>query len=339
MDTLRWILLILGIVILAGIYLAGRMRATRRPHRPQDDPMEHEDLEQVHIRADDPYADVPPGDESYVDVPPADAPHAVPLRAEDPYADAPHMDPGHERPVTEPGGDFAGDLEGLQALVNEEAKESETVRRLTPRPEEAGKRKASPRPRRDPAAGIRRWLASLSLPRLPWRRPSAGKVSGTEPTQTKASGEAAVTPAPQEEEKILVLHVQAPEGEVFLGVDLEAALEELGMHFGDMDIYHLKLSDGQREHTLFSLANMVKPGTFDPEQMHAFTTPGVSLFLRLPGPCNPVESFEAMLTCADRLAEHLGGQVLDASRSTLTPQGRQHTREEVRQWALRAGLI
>jgi cell division protein ZipA len=308
MDTLRWILLILGIVILAGIYLAGRMRATRRPRRPQDDPMEHDDLEQVHIRADDP------------------------------YADAPRIDPEEEAPVTEPGGDFVGDLEGLQALVNEEAKEVPTVRRLTPRPEEGhGKRKASPPPRRGLAAGIRHWLASLSLPRPPWRRPARGKAAG--PAQTKASGTSAPSAAPQEEEKILVLHVQAPEGEVFLGVDLEAVLEELGMRFGDMDIYHLKLSDGQREHTLFSLANMVKPGTFDPEQMHAFTTPGVSLFLRLPGPCNPVESFEAMLTCADRLAERLGGRVLDASRSTLTPQGRQHTREEVRQWALRAGLI
>ncbi|MBK1691531.1 cell division protein ZipA [Ectothiorhodospira mobilis] len=310
MDTLRWILLILGIMILAGIYLAGRMRATRRPRRPQDDPMEHDDLEQVHIRADDP------------------------------YADAPRIDPEEEAPVTEPGGDFAGDLEGLQALVNEEAKEVTTVRRLTPRPEEeSGRRKAPPRPGRGLAAGIRRWLASLSPSRLPWRRPSADKASGTEPPGRKDSGEEASTSIPREEEKILVLHVQAPEGEVFLGVDLEAALEELGMRFGDMDIYHLKLSDGQREHTLFSLANMVNPGTFDPEQMHAFTTPGVSLFLRLPGPCNPVESFEAMLTCADRLAEHLGGQVLDASRSTLTLQGRQHTREEVRQWALRAGLI
>ncbi|MFP4079634.1 MAG: cell division protein ZipA [Ectothiorhodospira sp.] len=319
MDTLRWILLLLGVMILAGIYLFGRMRAPRHlRRRREEEALENEDLDQVHIRA------------------------------EDPYADAPRLDPDRDEVVTEPGGAFGGDLEQLQALVNEEAKEIPTVRRITPRPEEDSPRTGpgSPKGGRglQPGALVRRWLSPLFGNRArrrggaPSGRPAAagttGEMAGGPDGETADAGA-----GPAQDEKILVLHVTAPEGEVFLGVDLEAALEELGMRFGDMDIYHLKLSDGQQEHTLFSLANMVKPGTFDPEQMQAFTTPGVSLFLRLPGPCNPVESFEAMLTCADRLAEYLGGQVLDASRSTLTPQARQHTREEVRQWALRAGLI
>ncbi|HSP01571.1 MAG TPA: cell division protein ZipA [Thioalkalivibrio sp.] len=53
MDALRWILLILGVVVLAGIYVAGRMRAAnRRPRDLMDEAVERDGLEQIHIRAD-----------------------------------------------------------------------------------------------------------------------------------------------------------------------------------------------------------------------------------------------------------------------------------------------
>jgi cell division protein ZipA len=80
---------------------------------------------------------------------------------------------------------------------------------------------------------------------------------------------------------------------------------------------------------VFSVVNMVKPGWFDPQAMHEFETPGISLFLQLPGPLAAIVAFDILVAEANALAEALGGSLQDASHSTLTQQTVQHLREEV----------
>lgn len=123
-----------------------------------------------------------------------------------------------------------------------------------------------------------------------------------------------------DEELILTLHV-ARERPI-AGAELYAAMLEEGLGFGRMDIYHA-------DDDAFSVANMVEPGTFDPVNPDAFSTPGVTLFAVLPGPVTAGPTLERMLSCAKGLADALGASVLDETRSVLTRQTESHLRERV----------
>ena len=69
--------------------------------------------------------------------------------------------------------------------------------------------------------------------------------------------------------------------------------------------------------------------------MQDLHTPGLSLFLRLPGPGEPGAALEALLDCAHGLAAHLDGEVQDETRSAMTAQTEAHLRERVGEWAVR----
>lgn len=136
---------------------------------------------------------------------------------------------------------------------------------------------------------------------------------------------------PQEDfEKIVSLFVQAPEGQVIRGPDLVVAAEKAGLVFGAMNIFH-RLVDGRPEQgPIFSVANMVKPGSFDLAHLEQLETPGLSFFMTLPGPLPGLDAWEAMQPAAQRMAELLGAQVLDDKRNTLGRQRVAHLRDELR---------
>ena len=125
--------------------------------------------------------------------------------------------------------------------------------------------------------------------------------------------------------KIVTLHVVAPEGAILPPEALYEMFERRGYHHGDMSIYH-SVYEGR---TVFSIARMVKPGTFDPDDLSTFETPGLALILQLPGPVAADTAFEVMLSEAFEIAGELGGSVLDANRSTLGRQTEQHLREGI----------
>lgn len=139
-------------------------------------------------------------------------------------------------------------------------------------------------------------------------------------------------PAQMPVERIVSLFVMAREGQAFNGADLIVAAEKAGLEYGDMGIYH-RLVDGKREAgPIFSVANMVKPGSFDLTRLDALRTPGLSFFMTLPGPVTALDAWDAMLPAAQRLAELLDGQVLDEERNALGRQRIAHIRDELRGW-------
>ncbi len=133
-------------------------------------------------------------------------------------------------------------------------------------------------------------------------------------------------------ERIVTLFVMAREGSHFNGSDLIVAAEKAGLEFGDMGIYH-RLVDGKRElGPIFSVANMLKPGSFDLARLDALRTPGLSFFMTLPAPLPALDAWDTMLPTAQRMAELLDGQVLDEERNALGRQRIAHIRDELRGW-------
>jgi len=134
-----------------------------------------------------------------------------------------------------------------------------------------------------------------------------------------------------EASKIVTLHVVAPEGQLMHGAHLLEQFEQRGYHFGEMNIFH-SMHEGQ---IVFSVAKLVKPGSFDIRDVDSFQTPGISLILQLPGPVAADVAFEVLLSEAHEIADALGATVLDADRSTLSKQTVQHMREGINEYVHR----
>ena len=116
-------------------------------------------------------------------------------------------------------------------------------------------------------------------------------------------------------ETVLVLNIIARDGASLSGKSINSIAHANNMVFGDMSIYHRM---DQNDQPLFSMINMVKPGMFDPSTIHELETPGVSLFLQLPGPANASAAFDDMLQVAYRMSDALEARVCDRSRQPLT---------------------
>jgi cell division protein ZipA len=113
---------------------------------------------------------------------------------------------------------------------------------------------------------------------------------------------------------VLVLHVVSKAGELLQGAELLPALLSLNFKFGDMEIFHRHIDNAGTGKVLFSLANIVKPGVFDPDDMEQFVTEGVVLFMTLPCYGDPKMNFTIMLNSAMQLAEDLDAELLDGKR-------------------------
>lgn len=133
-------------------------------------------------------------------------------------------------------------------------------------------------------------------------------------------------------ERIVTLFVAARAGETLASSDVVVAAEKAGLQFGDMGIFHRLVLGKVVDGPVFSMANMVKPGNFDMTQLDTVRTPGVTLFMTLPGPLPALDAWEMLLPTVQRLAELLGAQVLDEGRNALGRQRIAHLRDELRAW-------
>lgn len=131
-------------------------------------------------------------------------------------------------------------------------------------------------------------------------------------------------------ERIVTLYVSAPEGRLLDGSDVVVAAEKVGLVYGHMQIFH-RLVDGKPEAgPVFSVANMLKPGHFDMNALASMRTPGISLFMTLPGPLPALDAWDMLLPTAQRLAELLDAQLLDDKHNALGRQRIGNIREELR---------
>ncbi len=110
---------------------------------------------------------------------------------------------------------------------------------------------------------------------------------------------------------VLVLFVVGSEQGQILGKDLLRNLNEIGFKYGDMNIFHHHQHVTGNGPVLYSLANMMQPGTFDLDTINDIAVDGILLFLTLPSKQDARVVFSMMLGNAQRLADNLGAQILD----------------------------
>ncbi|WP_313218496.1 cell division protein ZipA [Stenotrophomonas sp.] len=136
--------------------------------------------------------------------------------------------------------------------------------------------------------------------------------------------------ATQDFDKIVSLFVAARAGEQLRGEDIVVAAEKTGLVFGHMNVFH-RLVEGHPERgPIFSMASIMKPGSFDMANIREMETPAIAFFLTLPAPLTALDAWEKMLPTVQRMGELLDGVVLDDSRATLGRQRVAHIRDELR---------
>ncbi|MDX1609635.1 MAG: cell division protein ZipA C-terminal FtsZ-binding domain-containing protein, partial [Halofilum sp. (in: g-proteobacteria)] len=240
MDSLRWILLLIGAVVVAAIWWSGYRRSRERDETLFE-----------RARRD-------PGD---------DATTGSGGRAEQP----PDIDISLHPPDLE---DLpAGDLDRLFGAGREDP--------------DAG---SSPAESTDDEAAVAGPDQSVET--------GARADAATDSAADAGSGRSA--PEAPAVERLEAIYVVAPRGERFIGSRLRKLFASHELQHGELDIFHRHDADGR---VLFSVANVVEPGTFDPATMDTLSTPGLALFVRLPGPPSAEIAFDRMVATARALAE------------------------------------
>jgi cell division protein ZipA len=281
---LRWILLALSLVFLAGVWWWGRRHSTQAPGNaalreitPTVEPVRHD--------------------------PPAAAAVSEVEAAPDPQAREWGVPPFEPLSIHTQEYDRVPILDGPMMV-------------------EADRAPAAPAPAPSGAPDTAR-VAAPTFGRVP----TQGHVPTLLPENSdRTAAVSAQTPNVSEQQKIITVRVCAP-GEVrWPGAALLSALELHGLAYGRYQVFHRRHSDGR---SLFCVASLIEPGTFDVARMSSEEFRGVTLFAVLPGPVEPLLTVDELLGAARGLAQELAGMVQDSKGMPMSPQRAAALRDDV----------
>uniref|UniRef100_UPI0011B51543 cell division protein ZipA n=1 Tax=Vibrio cyclitrophicus TaxID=47951 RepID=UPI0011B51543 len=104
------------------------------------------------------------------------------------------------------------------------------------------------------------------------------------------------------EMQVIGLNVHCAGEEPFVGTALFESMQQNGLIYGEMDIFHRHVDLSGNGKVLFSVANMMHPGTFEHADPAEFTTKGISFFMTLPCYGEAEQNFNLMLRTAQQIA-------------------------------------
>lgn len=146
--------------------------------------------------------------------------------------------------------------------------------------------------------------------------------------EIKADPDSAVETNPV---NIIVLYI-LPKGKATLaGAEINSSAQAMGLTFGEMNIFHY-VRDGRN---IFSLANMLEPGSFDADSIHDLKTSGLTVFMRIEGE-DPLDDLTEMLQRSYQLAGLLGARLCNHKREPLTEQDAENYRTQVNKFIANA---
>lgn len=113
----------------------------------------------------------------------------------------------------------------------------------------------------------------------------------------------------------------APDGTLFDGKEIWDVMHCLGLHWGDMDLFHWENSSDVGTDHHFSVWTSTSPGYFFPEQIARGETHVSDLVFgfNVARVARPVAIGDAMLRCATYAQRRLGGQLRDPEGNPLSP--------------------
>ncbi|MCG6937195.1 MAG: cell division protein ZipA C-terminal FtsZ-binding domain-containing protein [Gammaproteobacteria bacterium] len=123
---------------------------------------------------------------------------------------------------------------------------------------------------------------------------------------------------------IIVLYLLPKANQKLTGSQINSAVQAMGLTFGEMNIFHYKSAN----RNVFSIANMLEPGSFDVKTIHDLKTSGLSIFMQITGD-DPLDDLTEMLQRSYQLAGLLGARLCNHRRQPLTQQDAENYREQV----------
>ncbi len=136
------------------------------------------------------------------------------------------------------------------------------------------------------------------------------------------------TPEPNDptERKLVTLFLHAKDGLQFDWHQIKDASAKAGLEYGEDHLFYRYRRIGSEKKALFLVANMLKPGVFDPD----LRTTGLVFIMTLPGEMNALDLWDTMFPVAKRMEELLDGSLTDENHSSFSRQRIASMREEMR---------
>ncbi len=129
-----------------------------------------------------------------------------------------------------------------------------------------------------------------------------------------------------EKNKIVTLFLHAKDGQQFDWHLIQSAADQVGLEFGKDNLYYRFKGFGEGKELIFMVANMLKPGIFQPDMR----TTGLVLIMTLPGVMSALDMWDSMFPVGERIAKLLGGKLTDENHHIFSRQRIAAMRDEMR---------
>ena len=210
------------------------------------------------------------------------------------------------------------DMSAAQAVPDAKGSANSRRRTIKPPPEDADSSdQAIPHP------GTVDWLETLEV--------DSDEVASPEPEELPVDTPEHGRLPRGADTHVFILYVVARAEEGFSGTDILETLLACDLRFGDMDFFHRHERASGRGPIEFSVANMMKPGVFEIDNIEPLQTRGLMFFVTLPGPADMLKAFDYMYETVKVVAKQLDGDVQDETRSVVTRQSLEHMRQQIRE--------